>query len=61
MKSIIKRYTVYKYPSFHGSPKHFNSHLMAWTYGILTSLLLFGCVSMELQDNLTGKYIVNWI
>lgn len=50
-----KRYTVYKFPSLWGTPKHFRFYFTAWLYAFLNPGICY-----ELMDNETGKYKAYW-
>lgn len=51
----MKRYTLYVFPSFHGSPRHFRFKWQARIAAALSVGML-----CELQDNKTGKYYPYW-
>lgn len=52
----IKKYTVYKFPTLNGSPKHFRTLLFAFFYAICQV-----GVTCELENHKTGKYNAYWI
>lgn len=53
----MKRYTLYSFPSYHGTPKSFRFKFVAALYALLFRA---GMLS-ELKDNKTGEYKAYWI
>ena len=49
-----KRYTLFRYPSLYGSPKHYRFKVSAFL------ATLFSFAVFELADNKTGLYIAYW-
>ncbi len=52
------RYTVYKFPSLHGTPHHFRTSLGALLYGFVCS---FQGYVAELEDLKTETYKAYWL
>lgn len=52
----MKRYTLYRFPSFNGSPRHFRFKFFAW----LAAKFGPPCFVYELDDNKTGRYVAYW-
>jgi hypothetical protein len=52
-----KRYTLYTFPSLHGSPRNFRFKFAAW---LAACFAPFGTVC-ELRDNQTGEYLAYWV
>lgn len=50
-----KRYTLYTFPSFEGSPRHFRFKIMAWLFAQVSTRVC------ELEDNKTGEYYPYWV
>lgn len=52
------KYTVYKFPSLHGTPRHFRFYMAALFYGLRMSSR--GC-TIALRNNATGEYRAYWL
>lgn len=52
--SIMKRYVIYKFPSYLGTPREFSFKWMAYLYSVF--VFLFSGRVCELEDRKTGEY-----
>lgn len=56
---MLKHYTVTKFPSLFGTPKHFNFRVIATLYAIIVNLSLnYG--EVNLYDNKKLEFIFRW-